>query len=217
MSRFFSNPGYATWVQSALILVSVAIAILAIRSSDRQASVTNAVTIARRYYEGSPPLAESANELRRTQYRIVGEAIKHIQGYSRESDNDFSKLFEVARPMVKEAISNDPSLQKKYASVESYFILVVMCVNADACSENTIVLSLGEDLRAFYNAVCPYLEERERLEKNDRDSKLLLKFLVEKAKFRNPAKDYFCRDKVTQFLVSLASETSNPPYFAFQL
>jgi hypothetical protein len=200
MKNFFSNSGYATWFQSVIVVLSVLVAALAISSSDRQASVSNTITITQHYFTGTPALVEQASELRREQFNAVQEAKKKIPNYSTDADSTFAELFKVARPLVNSKIKNDDHLRKQYEAVEPYFILVVLCVNSGACSARVVNASLSEEIRAFYNAVCAYQEELERAQKNDRDSQLFVQFLTKTAGYTDLNRHYFCREKAAHYL-----------------
>jgi hypothetical protein len=136
------------------------------------------------------------------QFSIVKLTEKSINNYSRDTDPNLIKLFEVARPLVLKKMTEDSGgdLRREYQIVEPYFLSVALCVEAGACDTKATVLLLAEEMQAFYNAVCPYHEELERTSNNQGDSAHILSFLINVAHYTNIYKDYFCRERVIQLL-----------------
>lgn len=58
-----------------------------------------------------------------------------------------------------------------------------------------MVKLLSSEMLAFYNAVCPYMEDQEITFNNQEESPQFLQFLVVKSNIRDP-NQYFCRDKL---------------------
>src|SRR5262249_38416859 len=150
-----------------------------------------------RYYAGPPTLFSYTNDLTHAQHSVVQDAKAKIPNYKLDTDEKFINLFKVARPMVLEKFKQDEDLRRKYEAVEPYFVSTVVCVDAGACDEGTIVDLLAEDLRRFYNAVCSYQSGDPD---SAGDSQQLVRFLVERAHFTDLYQHYFCREEVESFL-----------------
>lgn len=188
MRSFFSNAVYATWFQSVILVVTVYMAMLTIRANHHENAVNNANQVVQRYYVGSPTLFSYTNDLSHAQYSVVQDAKAKILNYNPDHDKNLIKLFEVARPMVLKKFNEDEDLRHKYEAVEPYFVSTVVCVDAGACDEGTIVNLLAEDLRRFYNAVCSYQSGDQD---SAGDSYRLVFFLVKRAHFADLYQHYF--------------------------
>jgi len=200
IADFFSNGGYATWFQSLIIVVSVVVAVYAIKATDSNQAKTNSVLFAQRYFTERPTLANATLRLRISQYVLVQEARKKIPGYDDRKDIGFGGLFEVARPLVRQRIESNSELQADYQAVNDFFSGFLVCVSAGVCDRATGVRLLAWELLGFYNAVCPYQESLAREYGYDEDSDRYLSFLVYSAEYRDPDTQYFCRDRLTRLL-----------------
>jgi hypothetical protein len=202
---FFSNGGYATWVQSALIIASVAVAAYAIKETDTNVAVSNAAGLAQKYFTDKPTLASATLRLRISQYEQVQAAKKQI-GYDQEKDADFDRLFEAARPLVHKTISEKPSLQDDYHVLNDFFSGVMICVANDVCDRATSVKLLALEILTFYNAACPFMEETGKIYSFvDEDSPRYIAFLTDKAAYKPEKSRYFCRAGLANYLAKTKS------------
>jgi hypothetical protein len=76
LRAFFSNGGYATWIQTVVVAVSVGVAVLAIRETDTNQSIANSSLLAQKYFSEKPTLASGSLHLRIAQFVQVQEAKK---------------------------------------------------------------------------------------------------------------------------------------------
>jgi len=81
-----------------------------------------------------------------------------------------------------------------------FFDALILCVGSKVCDSDTVVKLMGDELRSFYNAVCPYIDQENMTYKNSETSERFLRFLIHNAGYKNPATDYFCRDKFAQII-----------------
>ena len=195
MKAFFSNGGYATWFQTIVVVISVIVAVLAIKSSDTNQTVSNSTLLAQKYFADKPALASASLRLRISQYVQVQEAKKTFPVYEAKSDPNFGSLFERARPFVRKKIEDSTDLQADYLALNDFFSGVLVCVEAGVCDKGSAVKLLGWEMLGFYNAVCPYQEEQSRAFGYDEDSERYLTFLVDYAHYKSP--DFFCRERLT--------------------
>jgi hypothetical protein len=194
LRAFFSNGGYATWFQTLVVVLSVVVAIIAMRETDNNQSIANSTILAQKYFSEKPTLASASLRLRISQYVQVQEAKKTFQSYDSSHDTDFVALFERARPLVRKRINDSNDLQSDYQALNDFFSGLLVCVDAQVCDKATAVKLLGLELLGFYNAVCPYLEEQGINFGYDEDSERYLTFLVDYAHYNRP--DFFCREKL---------------------
>jgi heme exporter protein D len=207
---FFSNGGYATWVQSALIIASVAVALYAVKETDANAAVSNAVGLAQKYFTDKPTLASASLRLRIAQYEQVQEAKKQIgNNYNQAKDPDYDRLFEAARPLVQKTFSEKTNLQDDYHVVNDFFSGVMLCVANDVCDKATSVKLLAWEMIGFYNAACPFMEENGKVYSFDEDSPRYIAFLVKTAAFGPDKSQYFCRTELASYLAK--TKTAAPP------
>jgi hypothetical protein len=191
MRAFFSNGGYATWFQSLVVVISVAVAAWAIRQTDINMAVSNSVGLAQRYFTERPPLASANLRLRISQYMQVQEAKKSFAPrYDPQMDQDYSRLFEVAQPLVSKEIIEKTSLQDDYNALNDFFSAVLICVENTVCDRATTVKLLAWEILGYYNAVCPFMKEGARKYGRDEDSPRYLGFLLT---VYDDRKMYFCR------------------------
>lgn len=198
-AAFFSNGGYATWVQSLIVVGSVAVAIYAIKDSDTNVTVTNSLDLAKKYFTDKPTLASASLRLRISQYQQVQQAKKSIGGYDAKKDPGFAQLFRVAAPLVVQQIQQNSNLQDDYNSLNDFFSGLTICVTNKVCDPSTSVNLLAWEVLGFYNAVCPYMEEVSHQFRYDEDSPRYVAFLV-KAGYRDQESLYFCKDAVAVYL-----------------
>ena len=204
LQDFFSNGGYATWFQSLFVVASVGVALYSIKDTDTNATVSNAVNLAQKYYTEKPTLANAALRLRISQYEQVQQAKKTLVGYDPKNDPDFDGLFKVARPLVAKTISEDNSpngLQDAYNSLNDFFSAIFVCVINLGCDRTTSVRWLGDEILYFYNAACPYMETITQQHRFDPDSNRYIAFLVGTVGYKVPSK-YFCRDELRRYLTA---------------
>ena len=194
MRAFLSNGGYATWFQTLVVAISVLVAVVAIRESDTNQTVSNSSLLAQKYFSDKPTLASASLRLRISQYVQVQEAKKILGNYDSGKDPNFIALFQTARPLVKNKIEASAELQADYQALSDFFSGMLVCVEAGVCDRATAVKLLGWELLGFYNAVCPYQEELARSYGYDEDSARYLTFLVEYAHYKQP--EFFCREKI---------------------
>jgi hypothetical protein len=194
LTSFFSNAGYATWVQSLIIIVSVGVAAYAIRETDTNVAISNSVALAQKYFTDKPTLASASLRLRISQFQQVQEAKKLISNYDPQTDRNYDHLFEAARPRVRKQISETASLQEDYNTLNDFFSAVFICVSNGVCDRTTSVKLLALEVLSFYNAVCPFMEEAAQKYKNDEDSPRYIAFLIGVAGYSADRSNYFCRD-----------------------
>jgi hypothetical protein len=192
LRTFFSNGGYATWIQSVIIIVSVLVAIYSIRETESNLSVTNSVGLAQKYFTEQPMLASANLRLRISQFGQVQEAKKTINGYDEKADAGFDRLFEAARPLVRKKIEDTPALQNDYHALDFFFSAMFICTSAAVCDRPISVRLLALEVLGFFNAVCPYMG-------SDEDTPRYIAFLVESANYRD-SNQYFCRDRLSNYV-----------------
>lgn len=194
LRAFFSNGGYATWFQTLVVVLSVVVAIVAIRKGDANQTTANSILLAQKYFAEKPSLASASLRLRISQYVQVQEAKKTFGTYEPKSDPNFAALFERARPLVTKRIQESAELQADFQSLSDFFAGLLICTEAAVCDRATAIKLLGWELLGFYNAVCPYQEEQARSFGYDEDSERYLTFLVDHAHYTSS--DFFCREKL---------------------
>jgi hypothetical protein len=197
----FSNAGWATWVQTLVVLIGVVIALITLHRSVEDRRVTASLEFSHRYFLGDRPLSVTAGHLRNVQYLVVQDAKRKIPNYNQTTEKaaGFTQLFATAQPMVLDKIKSDIELGKQYDAVASFFRAAVLCVEAGACDEDTMVKLLAPEMLAFYNAVCPYIEYDEDSYNDEDTSSVFLRFLVNSGNYRDE-KMYFCRVKLQIYL-----------------
>ncbi len=205
LKAFFSNGGYATWVQSVIVIVSVFVAIYAIKETDTNVAVSNAVGLAQKYFTDKPTTASASLRLRIAQYEQVQVAKKQIVGYDQKKDGNLDGLFEVARPLVLKSISENSNLQDDYHVLNDFFSGVMLCVANNVCDQATSVKLLSDEILGFYNAACPYMEEIGKTYSHDENSPRYIAFLIEKARIGTDKSQYFCRSALANYLTKAKS------------
>jgi len=201
ITDFLSNGGYATWFQSLIVVVSVVVAVYAIKESDTNVAVSNTVELAQKYFTDKPTLASASLRLRIAQYQAVQEAKKKIADYDQTADANLDRLFKAARPLVVKQISETKSLLDDYRSVDDFFSGVLVCVKNSVCDQTISVKLLGWEMLGFYNAACSYMEWSGREYKYDEDSPRYVAYLVDFAGYKDANKQYFCRDQLVRHLL----------------
>jgi hypothetical protein len=202
VAAFFSNAAYATWAQTALVVISIFVAVIALRHTDRAIGVTNSTLLAQRYFLDHPSGVQASLVLRTRQYEMVQEAKKKIPNYDdkKASQAGWEDVFVIARPLVTARIKDDPKLRDDYVTGRNFFTSLFVCVESGACDRDTAVEMLGEEARGFYLATCSYMERTDSGFEGDEDSQNFVAFLVDYAHFRDSQKYYFCRTKVDEYL-----------------
>jgi hypothetical protein len=201
LASFFSNGGYATWFQSLIVVLSVLVAVYAIKETDTNVVVSNAVGLAQKYFTEKPTLASANLRLRVSQFELVQEAKKQIDGYDPQRDAHFDRLFEVARPLVRKQIINTPGLKDDFNAVNDFFSAVFVCVANGVCDQRTSVKLLAREVLGFYNATCPYMQETNLKYGDDDDSRRYIAFLVGFANLKAEKSQFFCRDELARYAV----------------
>jgi hypothetical protein len=200
IGRTLTNPSHAAWVQNIIIVISVAVAVITLRTTNANLAVSNSVTFAQKYYLEKPSVANAALTLRIAQYDVVKGVKATIPNYDSKMDKGWGQLFEKARPLVAAKILSDKSLQDAYIQGQSFFSSLILCVAASVCDPQTSVKLLGEEMLGFYNATCPYMEDRENQYGMVEDSPRFVAFLVKIVGYTNPEEHFFCREKAILFL-----------------
>lgn len=193
LAAFLSNGGYATWFQSLIVVVSVAVAVWAIKETDTNAAVSTSVGLAEKYFTEKPTLASASLRLRISQYQQVQEAKKTINGYDPKNDPDYTQLFKTAQPLVAAQISKNSNLQDDYNVLNDFFSAVLICAKNRVCDQTTSIKLLAWEILGYYNAVCPFMKDYGRQFGYDEDTPRYIAFLVGVAGYADP-KLYFCRD-----------------------
>lgn len=202
LAAFFSNAGYATWVQSLIVIGSVAVAIFAIKETNTNVAISNSLDLAKKYFTDKPTLASANLRLRISQYQQVQQAKKTISGYDREKDVGFAELLKAAGPLVAKQIKESANLQDDYNSLNDFFSGYMVCVTNKVCDRVTSVNLLAWEVLGFYNAACPYMEDLGRQYRYDDDSPRYVAFLVDVAGYKDQRSQYFCKDAVASHLSS---------------
>jgi hypothetical protein len=164
--RFFNNPSYATWAQSAVVLLSVLIAVLALQHTDTNQSVQASLSFGQRFFLDNPSPANASLTLRTTQFKLVQDSKQKLSNYDPSTDKGYTALFRIAYPSVRESISSDPKLQDLVHQVDNFFSPLFACIDQKVCEKQTALNMLGFEILTFFNAVCPYLEEEDRTYRN---------------------------------------------------
>lgn len=190
--EFFSNGGYATWVQTAGVVVGILIAYYTLRDTDATQSRQTTIDLARKYYSDQPAPALALLRLENAQLDVINQARGRITAYN-SSDDDNERLLEAARPMLKSRFDGDKTLQNDYETMRDVYYSIATCVDTKACDEKYAGDIFGRVILRFYNASCPYIEEVSSELNHAHDNDHILHFLKDLGKFTEK-KDYFCRN-----------------------
>ena len=189
---FLSNGGYATWVQTAVALLTVLVAYLALRDTDIIQGKQTTLELARKYYSADPTPALAMLRLENAQLDVVNKARASLPAYDPKADADQEILLKTARPMLKARIDGDKGLQTDYETMRDVYYEVATCMDTKACDGEFAGTMFGPLFLRFYNAACPYIEEVSSELNHAHDNDNMLKFLQIWAKFTDK-KLYFCR------------------------
>jgi hypothetical protein len=196
LQNVLNNASLATWAQAALVAIGFFFTIQQIKDADRNSAINLSGQFVTKFIDLD--LYPLVGQYRITQYNAVQAAKAAIPDYDAAKDPGYTKLFEVARPMIIDAIK-DKDKEKatdNILKIEQFFEVVSRCVRLKACDDRTVSNGMQESMITFYNAVCPYTEG---LEKNWKQSYFVhtLVYLYIDHNIRDPNR-YFCRDFISR-------------------
>jgi hypothetical protein len=191
---FLSNGGYATWVQTIVVLVSVGITYLALRDTDTIQEKQTTIDLARKYYSDQPPPAMALLRLTNAQLDVVAKAKASIKDYNSKADPENAKLFAVVEPMLKARLDGDATLKADYETMRAVYYSVATCIDTRACGTEFTGAMFGPTILRFYNATCPYMKEISTDLSHVNDNSNMLDFLQNAANIADQS-SYLCRDE----------------------
>ncbi|MEH2482824.1 hypothetical protein V1282_006181 [Nitrobacteraceae bacterium AZCC 2146] len=186
-----NNASLATWAQAALVGVGFFFTVQQIKDADRNNAVNLSAQFVTKYIDLD--LYRLVGQYRITQYNAVQKAKTQIPGYDPNEDSGFANLFEVARPLIVEAIKekDKEAATDNIIKIEEFFEVVTRCIQQTACDDQTISNSMRESMITFYNSVCPYTEALEDNWKQSYFTNTLV-YLYVNQKIQDPNR-YLCR------------------------
>jgi hypothetical protein len=202
MRAFFNNASYATWAQSFIVLLSVMIAIIALRATDKGQAVQASFSFGQKFYLDNPSPSNASLLLRANQFKLVQVAKTQIPDYDEGTDLGHARLFQQVAPSLRESVLKEELLQQYFAQVDGFFSSLLVCLNQQVCDKEVALKMLGREVLDFFNAVCPFIEEEDRLHRNS-NIRRYMSFLVDVAGYKD-SNDHVCK-------VSLASYTTKAP------
>ena len=190
---FLSNGGYATWVQTIVVVSSVVIAYWTLHDTDVIEGKQTTIELARKYYSEQPAPAMALLRLTNAQLDVVSKARASITSYDPNSDPDNENLFKVARPLLKARIDGDPSLKADFEAMRDVYYEIATCIDTKACDQSFAGTMFGPTILRFYNDTCPYIEEVSTELMHANDNVKMLTFLRTAAQYTD-RRLYLCRD-----------------------
>jgi hypothetical protein len=186
-----NNASLAAWAQAALVAIGFFFIVQQIKDADHNNAVNLSSQFVTKFIDLD--LYRTVGQYRIVQYNTVQKAKGQIPGYDSSQDPGYTKLFEIARPMILEAIreKDKDAATDNILKIEEFFELVSRCVRQHACDNETISNGMVESMITFYNSVCPYTEALEATWKQP-SFKNTLDYLYFDQKIQDPNR-YFCK------------------------
>lgn len=186
-----NNASFAAWAQAVLVAIGFFFILQQIKDADHNNAVNLASQFSTKFIDLD--LYRTVGQYRVVQYDTVQKAKEKIPGYDSTRDPGYTHLFEVARPMILDAIreKDKETATDSILKIEEFFELVARCVRQRACDSQTVSNGMVESMITFYNSVCPYTEALETTWKQP-SFKNTLAYLYYDQKIQDPNR-YFCR------------------------
>jgi len=192
IKEFLSNGGYATWFQTLIVLGTLVVAYLAFRDNDIIQGKQTTLELMRRYYSEEPAPAMALVRLENAQLDVMGAARQSLQAYDPSTDTDNELLVKAARPLIRERIKGDQTLQVDYETMRNVFYSMATCIDTGACDQEFAGKMFGPVIWRFFNASCPYMDEVSANLRDANDYGKILSFLKNVAHITDK-KYYVCR------------------------